>query len=177
MRATASRTVYENRWMKVREDAIERADGSTGIYGVVEKPDFALIVPFDGEAFYLVVQYRYPVGGSFHEFPQGSWEGAPGVDPMTCARGELREGTGLTAASMEHLGHLYEAYGFSTQGFHVYLATELRHGPPAPSVEEQGMRVERVTVPDFEQLIRRGSIKDAPTLAAYTLLQLHLGSG
>ena len=59
MKRTASRTVYENRWMTVREDAIQRKDGSRGIYGVVEKADFALVIPFDGDAFYLVEQYRY----------------------------------------------------------------------------------------------------------------------
>ena len=38
---TSTRLVYENRWMRVREDTIRRRDGSTGIYGVVEKLDFA----------------------------------------------------------------------------------------------------------------------------------------
>lgn len=174
MRKTASRVVYENRWMTVREDAIERADGSSGIYGVVEKPDFALVVPFEGDAVYLVEQYRYPVGARFREFPQGSWEDDPGADPLALACGELEEETGLRAASMERLGHLYEAYGFSTQGFHVYLATELQQGIPTPTIEEQGIRVERVTIPDFEQLVLQGQIKDAPTLAAYSLLRLHL---
>jgi len=32
-----TRIVYENRWMRVREDGIRRRDGSSGIYGVVEK--------------------------------------------------------------------------------------------------------------------------------------------
>jgi hypothetical protein len=36
-----TRLVYENRWMRVREDAVRRRDGSEGIYDVVEKPDFA----------------------------------------------------------------------------------------------------------------------------------------
>ena len=35
--ATGSRVVYENRWMTVREDTIRRADGSAGIYGIVDK--------------------------------------------------------------------------------------------------------------------------------------------
>ena len=35
--AIGTRIVYENRWMRVREDAIRRRDGSDGIYGVVEK--------------------------------------------------------------------------------------------------------------------------------------------
>ena len=44
----SSRIVYQNRWMSVREDAIRRQDGSHGIYGVVEKTDFAAIVPVAG---------------------------------------------------------------------------------------------------------------------------------
>src|SRR5690606_12855077 len=40
----ASTVVYRNPWMTVREDRVERPDGSRGIYGVVDKPDFALII-------------------------------------------------------------------------------------------------------------------------------------
>lgn len=176
MRTTSSRIVYENRWMTVREDELERDDGSTGIYGIIEKPDFALVIPFDGDGFYLVEQYRYPVDARFREFPQGSWEGVSSADSLALARGELAEETGLRAGSIEHLGQLYEAYGFSTQGFDVYLATDLKQGPRAPSAEEQDMRVERVSVEEFEQLVRRGQIKDAPSLAAYSLLRLHMAS-
>lgn len=71
-----SRVVYENRWMRVREDAVRRRDGSDGIYGVVEKPDFVVIVPMEEDGrLHLVQQFRYPVGGRYWEFPQGSWEG------------------------------------------------------------------------------------------------------
>ena len=79
---TSTRLVYENRWM-VREDTIRRRDGSTGIYGVVEKPHFVVIVPVeDGGRLHLVEQYRYPPKGRYWELPQGSWEQEPGADPM-----------------------------------------------------------------------------------------------
>jgi hypothetical protein len=32
---TGTRVVYENKWMRVREDTIRRRDGSSGIYSVV----------------------------------------------------------------------------------------------------------------------------------------------
>jgi hypothetical protein len=64
IRALNSRVVYENKWMTVREDDVIRADGSTGIFGVVEKPDFALVIPFDGHGFSVVEQYRHPVDPS-----------------------------------------------------------------------------------------------------------------
>ena len=34
------------------------------------------------------------------------------------------------------------------------------------------MRVERVTIPDFERMVREGRVKDAPTLAAWALLRV-----
>ena len=73
-----------------------RRDGSTGIYRVVEKPDFVVIVPVedDGQV-HLVEQYRYPVKGRYWELPEGSWEQEQGADPMEMARGELLEETGL----------------------------------------------------------------------------------
>jgi len=73
--------------MAVREDDVVRSDGSTGIFGVVEKPDFALVIPFDGAGFYMVEQYRYPVGARFVEFPQGSYEESAGVDPSSSRAG------------------------------------------------------------------------------------------
>ena len=128
IRAVRSRVVYENRWLRVREDDIVRADGTPGIYGVVEKPPCAIVIPFDGERFTLVEQYRYTVGGRFCEFPQGAWEERPDADPAEIAAGELREETGLAAGRLERLGELFVAYGFCDQVMHVFLATELEQG-------------------------------------------------
>src|SRR6516165_7179453 len=46
---TSTWLVYENRWMRVREDTIRRRDGSNGIYGVVEKPYFVVIIPVEDD--------------------------------------------------------------------------------------------------------------------------------
>lgn len=94
---TGTQIVYENRWMRLREDTIRRQDGSSGIYSVVEKPDFVVVpIAADGRL-HLGEQFRYPVRGRYWEFPQGSWEGTPGADPLDIARGELREETGPEA--------------------------------------------------------------------------------
>jgi len=164
--------VYENRWMTVREDAFVRADGSEGIYGVVEKTDFVVILAVEDAAIWLVEQYRYPVGARFWELPQGSWEGRAGAEPAEVARGELREETGIETGSLEHLGHLYQAYGFSTQGMDVFLATDLRRGPPAPEEEELDLVARRFPLAIFETMLRTGEIQDGATLAAWGLLGL-----
>src|SRR5689334_23888893 len=67
-----TRQVYANAWMTVREDEIRFDCGSTSIYGVVDKPTFALIIPRGDGRLHLVEQFRYPVGGRRWEFPQGT---------------------------------------------------------------------------------------------------------
>jgi ADP-ribose pyrophosphatase len=172
IKTKASRVVYENRWMRVREDAIERQDGSPGIYGVVEKTDFAVIVPLDHGLIHLVEQFRYPVQGRFWELPQGSWEEAPGTDPLDLARAELREETGLTAESMLHVGHLYECYGYSTQGYHIYLAQGLQAGEAQREQTEQDMVSRAFQVEEVLSMITQGVIKDSATVAALGMLRL-----
>lgn len=165
------RTVYENRWMTVHEDKVEFPDGKQGIFGVVDKDDFVLIIPRhkDGR-FQMVQQYRYPVGGRYWEFPQGSWETRPGTDPELVALGELEEETGLKALQLKRLGHLYEAYGFSNQGFHVFLADNLEAGTTARDHEEQDMVTSSFTKRQVSQMIQSGQVKDSPTIAALWLL-------
>ena len=73
---------------------------------------------------------------------------------------------------MVHAGHLFEAYGYSNQGDHVYLATGLRRGDAAPDHEEQDLITRAMPLHEVERMIRDGEIKDATTLAAFTLLRL-----
>lgn len=173
IRQISSRIVYQNQWMTLREDQIQRPDGSRGIYSVVDKPDFALIIPTENDGFHLVDQYRYPTGGRHWEFPQGTYPNHEDGDPVGLARAELAEETGLHAGSLVHLGHLFTSHGTSGQGFHVFLAADLEHGIPHREIEEQDMRNQWFSRYQFEQMIRDGRIKDDSTLAAYTLLLLH----
>jgi len=167
------RTVYENRWMKVHEDDVRFPDGSEGIYGIVDKEDFVLIVPrHDDGRYQLVQQFRYPVADRYWEFPQGSWETKPGSDPEIVALGELEEETGFRAKSLRKLGHLFEAYGFSNQGFHVFIADQLERGETARDHEEQDMLTASFSPKEVTKLISSGQIKDAPTIAALGMLTI-----
>jgi ADP-ribose pyrophosphatase len=168
-----SKVVYQNRWMRVREDAIIRQDGSPGIYGVVERPHFVIIVPVEPDgSVHLVEQYRYPVGGRFWEFPQGTWEGSPDADPLEVARGELREETGLVADEMIYAGHLFQGYGYSDQGGRVFLARGLRRAGVQLEHEEQGLITRQFSAAALVGMIRNDEIRDAISIAALGLLQL-----
>jgi ADP-ribose pyrophosphatase len=84
----------------------------------------------------------------------------------------LREETGLDADRMIYAGHLFEAYGYSNQGYHVYLATGLRRGDADRDHEKQDLVTREFPLLEVERMIRDGEIKDATTVAAFGLLRL-----
>jgi 8-oxo-dGTP pyrophosphatase MutT (NUDIX family) len=169
VRVTSSRVVYENRWMRVHEDRTEREDGTPGLYGWIEKPPSALIVPLQDDAVWLVEQFRHPVGERFWEFPQGAWEDAPSAGAEALARGELAEETGLRAARLEPLGRLYFAYGISNQHVDVWRATGLEPGEQSLEHTEHGLIARRFTRDEVDRMIRANEIRDAASVAAWHL--------
>ncbi|GGM35323.1 ADP-ribose pyrophosphatase [Longimycelium tulufanense] len=173
METLGSRQVYANPWMTIREDDIRRPDGSVGIYGVVDKPDYALVIAMDGDRLQLVEQFRYPLGIRRWEFPQGTAPNRAHLEPRELAARELREETGLVAGRMVELGLLDVAPGMSSQRGRAFLATELTVGDAEREHEEQDMRTAWFSRDEFEAMIRRGEITDAQSVAAYTLLLLH----
>lgn len=173
VRQVATRVVYENPWMVVREDEVERLDGSRGIYGVIEKPDFVLVIPEEDGGFHLVEEYRYPIRRRTWSFPQGTLPGRRSAEPEELARLELAQETGLRAGTLTHLGFLNCSHGTSGQGFNTFLATDLTAGETDREPEEQDMRQQWVTRDEFKAMIRDGRVSDDSTLAAYALLVLH----
>lgn len=160
--------------MRVREDAIERSDGSRGIYGVVEKPDFVAIVAIDRSRglIHLVEQYRYPVAGRYWELPQGSWETRPDVPPEDVARAELSEETGIVARKMMRVGDLFLAYGYSSQRYQVFLAEDLEQGATSLEAEEADLVSRAFPLAEVDTMIENGTIRDATTVAALGLIRL-----
>ncbi|HEX3791268.1 MAG TPA: NUDIX hydrolase [Pseudonocardiaceae bacterium] len=173
MESLESHQVYANPWMTVREDAIRHADGTPGIYGVIDKPDYALVIAMDGDRLHLVEQFRYPLGLRRWEFPQGTAPNRADAPPAELAARELREETGLRAGRLVELGLLDVAPGLSSQRGRVFLATDLTEGPPERELEEQDMRSAWFARSTVEAMIAGGEITDAQSVAAYALLLLH----
>jgi 8-oxo-dGDP phosphatase len=173
IRTVSSREVYRNRWLSVREDVVQRQDGSRGIYSVVDRADYVVVIAAERGGFHLVDQYRYPTRGRCWEFPQGCFPAGRTGTAEELGRLELVEETGLTAESWVPLGTLDAWHGASPQAFTAFLATGLHTGEHRREHEEQDMRQRWVSRVDFEAMIRSGAIRDDSTVAAYQLLQLH----
>ncbi len=167
-----SKVVYENAWISVTEDDVVYPNGTSGIYGVIHKPDFALVLPRTADGFWLVEQYRYPVQRREWEFPQGTFPDGVTGTPLELARAELAEETGLRAESFTRLGRLNLAAGLSDQRFDVFLATELTAGEPDREATEQDMVHRQFTDAEVEELILSGALADSASLAALLLWRM-----
>ncbi len=173
IRTLGSREVYANRWMRVREDEVAFADGSRGIYGVVDKSDGVGLIALGAGTIHLVEQYRYTQARRRWEIPQGAWEFAPDADVAAMARGELREETGLEAGTLDKIGELAMANGFVAQRLHVFVARDLTQGKPQREKTEIDMVHREWPVAEFEAMLKNGTIDDSTTLAAYALAKLN----
>ncbi|WP_456843942.1 NUDIX domain-containing protein [Cellulomonas sp. P5_C6] len=171
----SSTTVYENPWIRVREDQVDRPDGTPGIYGVVEvRHDAVFVVPLtDDDEVVLVEVARYATGGLSLEVPAG---GSDGEDPVLAARRELREETGLVAARWERLGSMFALNGIARAPEHVFLARVLRPADEPTEQAEEGITAVR-TVPWSEVLglVADGTITDGETVAALMYAAIALG--
>jgi 8-oxo-dGTP pyrophosphatase MutT (NUDIX family) len=170
IRTLATDVAYEDDWIRLRRDEIERRDGTRGTYAFVEKPDFALVIPEENGGFHLVEEFRYPIGRRTWSFPQGGFGRGQAGTAEELARLELAQETGLRARELVKLGFLHCAHGMSSQGGHYFLATGLEPGPPDREHEEQDMRQAWVPRARFEEMIADGAITDDSTVAAYALL-------
>jgi 8-oxo-dGTP pyrophosphatase MutT (NUDIX family) len=173
-RTRSTTTVYENAWIRVREDAVDRPDGSPGTYGLVEvRSPSVFVVPLtDADEVVLVEVARYTTGPSL-EVPAG---GSDGQDPLLAARRELQEETGLVADRWEQVGSMFALNGICHAPEHVFLARGLRDsGEPVEQAVEGIGAVHRVPWSRVLGLVADGTITDGETVAALMYAAIALG--
>jgi 8-oxo-dGTP pyrophosphatase MutT (NUDIX family) len=160
-----SRRVYENAWIRVREDQVLRPDGQPGVYGVVEFKNRAVgVLPVDEDgSIWLVGQYRYPLNIYSWEIPEG---GSPaGEAPEQTARRELAEETGLSAGKLELITTAHLSNSVCDEVAYIYRATELSPGLSMPEGTEQ-LHAKRVSWDEARAMLRRGDITDSMSVIA-----------
>ena len=163
-RTLSSREVYDNAWIRVREDAVVRPDGEHGIYGVVHFKNVAVgILPIEGDFIHLVGQYRYPLGQYSWEIPEGGC--GEGEDPLCAAQRELEEETGLRARQWEKMGEAHLSNSVSDERAVWFLATGLMQGECCPEGSEQ-LTLRRVPFGEALRMALTGEITDALSLLA-----------
>ena len=164
----ASRLIYRGRVAALRVDQIRLPSGRIGHREIVEHPGAAAIVAVtDDEEVVLVRQYRKAVEATLLEIPAGTLE--PGESPLQCAHRELTEEAGLRAESMTPLVTFIPSPGILTEQITIFLARGLHPIAGTLDVEEEDLRIVRVSLGQVPALIDAGEIRDAKSLIGLLL--------
>lgn len=165
--------VYDNPWIKVTEYKVINPNGGKGIYGKVSFKNRAIgIVPLDEQMnTWLVGQYRFPVDKWSWEIPEGG--GDIYTDPLESAKRELLEETGLKAAKWEEVQQMHLSNSVTDEYSITYLATGLSQHQARPEETEQ-LTVKKLPFKEALEMVMRGEITDAITVAALLKVNLML---
>jgi 8-oxo-dGTP pyrophosphatase MutT (NUDIX family) len=162
-RRRSRRIGYENPWITVWHDDVDRPDGGAGIYGVVHFANLAagVVVLDDADQVLLVGQHRYTLDAWSWEIPEG---GVPaGEAAIDGARRELLEETGVAADGWRELARFHLSNSVSDEAGVVFAARAVGQGTATPEPTEQ-LVVRWVPFDEALEMTTDGRITDAITL-------------
>ena len=168
--------IYENPWISLTEFAVINPGGGKGIYGKVHFKNLAVgvIVMDEEKNTWLVGQYRFPTDQYSWEIPEG---GCPeGTDPLTSAKRELKEETGLVATNWQPVLQMHLSNSVSDELAIVFLATGLSQEEAEPEESEQ-LQIKKIPFREACQMVEDGVITDSISVAAILKIQLLLAGG
>lgn len=163
-----TRLIYQNPWMRLREDLAELPDGKQTIYGVIEVNDAVGILPFiDADNVVLVRQYRYVFGENHRwEMPTGGVK--PGESLEDAAQRELKEEAGYQAGELQHINTFYSSKSIMHEIPHLFVARDLTPARMAAD-ETENLDVEIFPFSRALEMVVSGEIRDAMTMIAVLL--------
>lgn len=155
------REIYENKWIKVDEHQVINPSGGRGIYGKVHFKGKAIgIVPYDEQGnTWLVGQWRYTLDAWSWEIPEGG--GSLDDEPLTSAKRELREETGLSAAKWTMIQRTHLSNSVSDEEGFLFLAEELTEGKNELDDTEADLKVWKLPFRDALEMVLDGRITDS----------------
>jgi ADP-ribose pyrophosphatase len=162
----STRRAYTGRILNLDVDTVRFPDGSQGELEMIRHPGASAIVPFLSDPtgadpqIMLIKQYRYAALDFLYEIPAGRLD--PGESPEMCARRELREETGCSAGTLEHMHTMYTTPGFTDEKIHLFLAFDLTRGESAREADEF-ITVEVMALTRALEFVKDGRIQDAKT--------------
>ena len=161
----STKTIYENDWIRLREDQVIRPDGNPGIYSVVETRIATGVIAINSNnEIYLVGQYRYPTKVYSWEIIEGGSD--KNESAINAAKRELREEAGIVANSWKQLGdeiHLSNCH--SSEVGYLFIAKELEFGEASPD-ETEVLSIKKVSLEQALEMVTSGEIKDAMSIIA-----------
>lgn len=153
---------YDGAFLKVSRDTVSLPDGAKSQREYIRHPGAVVILPlFDDGTVLLERQFRYPLDRVFIEFPAGKID--PGEDTLACAKRELQEETGYTAADWQFICTIHNAIAYSDEHLDLFVARGLTAGPSKLD-EGEFLETFTATVPELLGMVRSGQVTDVKTI-------------
>ncbi len=165
VRRTNRTLKYEGNILKIYEDHMEFANGSSEEWDFIHHDGAAAVIPVRKDGKILMVrQYRNALERETLEIPAGKLD-APGEPGIQCAARELEEETGYRSDRLEKLLTLRTTVAFCDERIEIFLARDLI--PSKQHLDEnEYVEVEAYTLDELKQMIFGGKIEDSKTIAA-----------
>ncbi|TAE76268.1 MAG: NUDIX hydrolase [Bacteroidetes bacterium] len=167
----SANTIYENNWIRVREDKVLTPAEKEGIYTTVHFKNKAIgIIPIDNEGFiYLVGQYRYPLNEYSWEIPMGG--GKIGDDILASAQRELEEETGLVAEKWTNIMRIHTSNSVTDEEGCVFLAENLTQKQAQPE-DTEDLVIKKISFKEAFEMVMRNEITDSLSVAGILKLAI-----
>ncbi len=171
----ASETVFKGRLLHVKRDRVRLPDDGESTREYIIHPGAVVIIPvFDNGDLLLERQHRYPLRRDFIELSAGKID--PGEDDLACAKRELEEETGYTAAVWREVTTIYPCIGYSDERLAFYLARGLVPGKLKRDPDEF-LEILRVPFGEAMDWLRNGRICETKTVVGLFWLEKMLKQG
>jgi 8-oxo-dGTP pyrophosphatase MutT (NUDIX family) len=161
----SARTVYSNRWIKVREYQTVAPTGADAQYGLVHFQNLALgVLPIDEQGQTILIgQERFCFGRYSWELPEGG--GDPEIPALEGAQRELSEEAGLKAANwLPLLEDVHMSNSVTDERAYAFLAWDLSPDASFAKDSSEELSIRRVSFAEAIRMGVSGEITDAFTL-------------
>ena len=133
----------------------------------IQHPGAAAIIPMiDPARVIMLKQYRHALRKYIWEIPAGTLD--PRESVINCAKRELIEETGFSADQWHILGEITPVPGYSDERIHIFLATDLQSAERHLD-EDEIIQVHEVACQEALEMLKRGDIQDAKSIAGLFL--------
>jgi len=152
----SSLTVYENPWIKVREDKVINISGNDGIFGVIEMKAGSTVLAVNNLLeVYLVKEYKYGIERDSIELMSGGLD--EDETPLEAAKRELKEEIGLVAKEWIDLGVVDPFTTVVQSPNYMFLAINIEEGKSSPD-EDEKIKIIKVNFFKAVEMVMRSEI-------------------
>ena len=158
-----SKMIYQGPVFGVRRDEVIEPSGVRATREVITHPGSVVVLPvLPDRRIVLIRQYRHATRQFLWELVAGRME--RGENPRRAAARELIEETGYRAKRFRVFLDIFPTPGFLEERMYILLAEGVTPGEAEPE-EDEKIVAKAFTRRELENMIRRGKLRDAKSVA------------